>query len=200
MNSVAACRKAGTITQFNNKSDASAFADGDCTFVAKGCVFALADVLLPIDPIAALHRSRGFRIRTQTFTSPNAAAADTAMMITAASLLQKRCGELHLPVVIEAGEADKIAPFEEQSCVIHEKLSNSELWQSRMRATCSTITQMMRYWRRSKEYVRRATMLPRGPQRPPRTRSSLRRLFTRYELDTRIYPFVLNDGSTLGLH
>lgn len=56
-----------------------------------------------------------------------AAAADTAMMITAVALLQKRYGELQLPVVIMAGEADKIVHFDEQSCVLHEKLSNSEL-------------------------------------------------------------------------
>jgi pimeloyl-ACP methyl ester carboxylesterase len=56
-----------------------------------------------------------------------AAAADTAMMIPAAALLQKRYGELHLPVAIMAGEGDKIAHFDEQSCVLHQKLSNSEL-------------------------------------------------------------------------
>lgn len=56
-----------------------------------------------------------------------ASAADTAMMVAAAAKLQKRYGELRLPVTIIGGEADKISHFDEQSKILHETLSGSEL-------------------------------------------------------------------------
>jgi pimeloyl-ACP methyl ester carboxylesterase len=56
-----------------------------------------------------------------------ATAADTALMIPAAAFLSQRYGELALPVVIVAGDGDKIADFQHQSVRLHDVLPESIL-------------------------------------------------------------------------
>ncbi len=56
-----------------------------------------------------------------------AAAADTAMMVPAAALLSPRYDELTLPVIILAGDGDKIVDFHRQSETLHERLPHSRL-------------------------------------------------------------------------
>jgi pimeloyl-ACP methyl ester carboxylesterase len=56
-----------------------------------------------------------------------AAAADTAFMVPAAAELSKRYGELALPLVIVAGDGDKIADFRSQSAALHKAVAGSEL-------------------------------------------------------------------------
>lgn len=56
-----------------------------------------------------------------------ATAADTALMIPGAAALNGRYGELLMPVVIVAGDGDKIVDFEQQAVRLHEALPGSEL-------------------------------------------------------------------------
>jgi pimeloyl-ACP methyl ester carboxylesterase len=56
-----------------------------------------------------------------------ASAADTALMVPAAAQLSTRYKELQLPIVIMAGDHDKIARFEKQSAKLHSMLPASEL-------------------------------------------------------------------------
>ncbi|MCJ8158997.1 alpha/beta fold hydrolase [Sphingomonas sp. LaA6.9] len=56
-----------------------------------------------------------------------AAAADTALMIPAASELSERYGELSLPIIIVGGVGDKIAHFSDQSAALHGTIASSEL-------------------------------------------------------------------------
>ncbi len=56
-----------------------------------------------------------------------AAAAETALMAPAAASLSPRYDELKLPVVILAGDGDKIADFRRQSETLHERLPQSRL-------------------------------------------------------------------------
>lgn len=56
-----------------------------------------------------------------------ASAADTALMVPGAAELSRRYAELSLPVVIVAGDEDKIADFGRQSARLHTELPGSEL-------------------------------------------------------------------------
>ena len=56
-----------------------------------------------------------------------AAAADTALMVPAAAALSSRYHELNLPVIILAGDADKIADFDQQSARLHGDILGSVL-------------------------------------------------------------------------
>ena len=56
-----------------------------------------------------------------------AAAADTALMVPAAAKLSKRYAELSLPVAIVAGDGDRIAHFDEQSAMLNQVITGSEL-------------------------------------------------------------------------
>lgn len=56
-----------------------------------------------------------------------AAAADAALMVPAATELSERYAELSLPVVIVAGDGDRIAHFDEQSVRLNQAITGSEL-------------------------------------------------------------------------
>jgi pimeloyl-ACP methyl ester carboxylesterase len=56
-----------------------------------------------------------------------AEAEDSALMIAAATELQQRYSELKLPIVILAGDGDKIVDFDRQSGRFHEEVPHSEL-------------------------------------------------------------------------
>lgn len=58
-----------------------------------------------------------------------AAAAETALMIPAAMSMQKRYGQLQVPVVILAGVEDKVVDTAAQSVRLHQALHQSELHQ-----------------------------------------------------------------------
>jgi pimeloyl-ACP methyl ester carboxylesterase len=79
---------------------------------------------LPVDP-----RFRA-RFPVEMCVRPSqirASAEETAQMIPAARRLSERYGELSLPVVIMAGEGDRIADVERQSSRLHEELPTSAL-------------------------------------------------------------------------
>lgn len=56
-----------------------------------------------------------------------AAAADAALMVPCAASLSERYGELGLPIMIVAGDGDKIAHFDRHSAALHDAIPGSEL-------------------------------------------------------------------------
>jgi pimeloyl-ACP methyl ester carboxylesterase len=54
-----------------------------------------------------------------------ASAEETALMVPSAARLSRRYGELTLPVVIMAGEADRVVTTAAQSLRLHEELQGS---------------------------------------------------------------------------
>ena len=59
-----------------------------------------------------------------------AGAAEAALMIPAAFTLSKSYGELTLPIVIVAGEDDRIINIDEQSGRLHSEVKQSEILRS----------------------------------------------------------------------
>ena len=56
-----------------------------------------------------------------------ASAAETAMMVPAASHLSARYGELTMPVAVIAGTGDKVADIRHNAVRFHEEVAHSEL-------------------------------------------------------------------------
>ena len=54
-----------------------------------------------------------------------AAAADTALMVPSAANLSRRYGDLKLPVIILAGDGDKVSNFHRQSEALHARVPHS---------------------------------------------------------------------------
>jgi pimeloyl-ACP methyl ester carboxylesterase len=79
---------------------------------------------LPVDP---KFRRRFPLEMTLRPSQLRASAEESAAMIPAARRLSRRYRELDLPIVIMAGEGDRIADLERQSVQLHEELPTSAL-------------------------------------------------------------------------
>jgi pimeloyl-ACP methyl ester carboxylesterase len=79
---------------------------------------------LPVDPRFRARFPLDLALRPSQI---RASAEETAYMVPAAAALSRRYGELDLPIVIMAGDGDRIADLQRQSVRLHEELPTSAL-------------------------------------------------------------------------